>query len=275
MSCSDSDYAYLRQLVLAQSANVIDPSRNGLFETRLKPIAQLAGASTLEDFVSILRVDRAPQLHLAVAEAMTINETSFFRDGRPFDLLRETILPRLMEKNRAQRRLRVWSGACSTGQEAYSVAMLLCEHFPELADWDVKIVGTDLSHQVIEYAQRARYRRLEVNRGLPARMLVKYMARDGDEWEMTPQVKAMCEFHDANLCAPLPPLPIFDLVLLRNVLLYFPQQDRSCVFSEVHRQMAPGGYLLLGSSEQAEDSTDLFDVEFAQSCYFYRPVAGR
>jgi len=274
MGCSDSDYAYLRQLVLAESANLIDPSRNALFETRLTPIARMAGASTLEDFVSLLRVDRTPQLHRAVAEAMTINETSFFRDGKPFDALRETILPRLIENNAAERRLRIWSAASSTGQEAYSIAMLICEHFAELAGWDVKILGTDLSRQVIEYAQRGRYRRMEVNRGLPARMLVKYLVRDGDEWEVTPNLQAMCSFQYANLCAPLPKLPVFDLVMLRNVLLYFPQQDRSCVFSDVYRQMAPGGYLMLGAAEQAEDSTNLFQAEFARDCYFYRPTPG-
>jgi chemotaxis protein methyltransferase CheR len=272
MGCSDSDYAYLRQLVLAESANLIDPSRNALFETRLTPIARMAGASTLEDFVSLLRVDRTPQLHRAVAEAMTINETSFFRDGKPFDVLRDTILPNLIEHNAAQRRLRIWSAACSTGQEAYSLAMLLCEHFSELTGWDVKIVGTDISRQVIEYAQRGRYRRMEVNRGLPARMLVKYLVRDGDEWEVTPDLRAMCSFQYVNLCAPLPRLPFFDLVMLRNVLLYFPQQDRSCVFSDVYRQMAPDGYLMLGAAEQAEDSTNLFQAEFARDCYFYRPT---
>jgi len=274
MSCSDSDYAYLRQLVLSQSANLIDPSRDGLFETRLTPIARQAGASTLADFVDILRVDRTAQLHRAVAEAMTINETSFFRDGRPFDVLRDTILPQLIERNSAQRKLRLWSAASSTGQEAYSIAMLICEHFPQLAEWDVKIVGTDISRQVVEYARRGRYRRLEVNRGLPARMLVKYLVRDGDEWEVTRKLRSLCEFQYANLCAPLPRLPVFDLVMLRNVLLYFPQQDRSCVFSDVYRQLAPDGYLMLGAAEQAEDSTNLFKAEFAKDCYFYRPVPG-
>jgi chemotaxis protein methyltransferase CheR len=273
MGCSDSDYAYLRKVVLSESANLIDPSRNGLFETRLTPIALRAGASTLEDFVGILRIDQTTQLHRAVAEAMTINETSFFRDGRPFDTLRETILPALIERRRPQRKLRIWSAASSTGQEAYSLAMMICEDFPELAGWDVKIVGTDVSHQVIEYAQRGRYRRLEVNRGLPARMLVKYLVRDGEEWEVTAKLRALCEFQYANLCAPLPKLPVFDLVLLRNVLLYFPEQDRSCVFEDVHRQMNPRGFLMLGNSEQAEDSTDNFEVEFASDTYFYRPAA--
>ena len=274
MGCSDSDYAYLRELVLEQSANRIDPSRNALFDTRLKPIARLAGAANLKDFVNLLKIDRAPHLHRAVAEAMTVNETSFFRDLKPFEMLRETILPRLIEQRMAQRRLYIWSAASSTGQEAYSLAMLIAEHFPALAGWDVKIIGTDISRYVIDYAQRGRYRRLEVNRGLPARMLLKYLVRDGEEWEISPRIRAMCEFQYANLCEPLPNLPMFDLVMLRNVLLYFPPQDRIALFKQVHRQMAPDGCLVLGNAEQAEDSSDLFEVEFASNSYCYRPVTG-
>jgi chemotaxis protein methyltransferase CheR len=274
MGCSDSDYEYLRQVVHARSANLIDPSRNGLFDAKLKPIARNAGASNLEEFVSILRVDQSPHLHCAVAEAMTINETSFFRDGCLFEALRESVLPRLIDSRSTERKLRIWSAAASTGQEAYSLAMLICEHFGNLASWDVKIVGTDISRPVIDYARLGRYRRLEVNRGLPARMLVKYLTRDGEEWEIAPRLRAMCDFGYANLCGTLPALPEFDLVLLRNVLLYFTPQDRVSVFRGVHDQMADHGYLMLGASEQAEDSTKLFRAEFARQCYFYRPVAG-
>ncbi len=272
MACSDSDYAYLRELVLTQSANFIDPSRNTLFETRLAPLARGAGASDLEGFVNILRMDRPAHLHRAVAEAMTINETSFFRDVRPFDALRSHVLPRLIEQNRDRRRLRIWSAASSTGQEAYSIAMMLAEDFPELAGWDVKIIGTDISRQVVDYARRARYRRIEVNRGLRARLLVKYFQRDEEEWEVCAKIRSMCEFQYANLCATLPPLPVFDLVLLRNVLLYFPQQDRTLVFSDVYRQMSPRGYLVLGNAEQAEDSTNLFQAELGSDWYFYKPT---
>jgi chemotaxis protein methyltransferase CheR len=272
MACSDSDYRYLREVVLTQSANLIDPSRNALFDTRLTPIARRVGASNLRDFVSILKTDKEPQLHRAVAEAMTINETSFFRDSQPFEMMRETILPQLIAARRSQRKLRIWSAASSTGQEAYSIAMLIREYFPELADWDVKIIGTDLSRIVVEAAKAARYRRLEVNRGLPVRMLVKYFVRDGEEWEVVPKVRSMCKFRDANLCAPLPELPQFDLVLLRNVLLYLGRTDRSKVFGEVNRLMHPDGYLMLGNAEQAEDSTKLFDVEFAAGGYVYRPA---
>jgi chemotaxis protein methyltransferase CheR len=275
MACSDSDYAYLRDLVFTQSANLIDPSRNTLFDTRLTPVARMAGVSSVKNLVDMLRSSRPAHLHRAVAQAMMINETSFFRDVRPFDLLRATILPRLIESRRAQRRLRIWSAASSTGQEAYSVAMLLLTDMPEIADWDVKIIGTDISHQVIEYARRGRYRRLEVNRGLPAGMLLKHMTRDGEEWEISPRVRAICDFRQANLCGPLPAMPTFDLVLLRNVLLYFSQQDRGTVFRSVYRQMSRDGYLLLGNAEQADESTELFAVEFLKNSYFYRPVDER
>jgi chemotaxis protein methyltransferase CheR len=272
MACSEADYAYLRSVVQLHSSNLIDPSRNALFDTRLTPIARLAGVSNLEGLVSLLREDRPAHLHRAVAEAMTINETSFFRDVRPFEMLREEILPRLIEQRRWERRLRIWSAASSTGQEAYSVAMTIVEHFPSLAGWDVKILGTDISRQVVDYARAGRYRRLEVNRGLPARMLLKYFERDGDEWEVSSRVRSMCDFMVANLCAGLPALPTFDLVLLRNVLLYFPQQERRIVFGQVYRQMAPEAYLMLGNAERAEDSTNLFEAEFALQSYFYRPV---
>ena len=274
MACSDSDYAYLRGLVMEQSANRIDPSRNALFETRLTPIARLSGAANLEDFVSMLRAGRPAHLHRAVAEAMTVNETSFFRDMTTFEMLRQVVLPQLIEHRLESRRLRIWSAASSTGQEAYSLAMLVAEYFPDLAQWDVKIIGTDISRHVVDYAQRGRYRRLEVNRGLPARMLLKYMVRDGEEWEVVPRIRSMCEFRYANLCTSIAQLPVFDLVLLRNVLLYFSQQDRRALFNEIYRKMPADGYLVLGNAEQAEDSTNLFQVEFAANCYFYRPMNG-
>jgi chemotaxis protein methyltransferase CheR len=274
MACSDSDYEFLRSVVMEQSANLIDPSRNTLFDTRLTPIAHRSGAANLEDFINMLKAGRPAHLHRAVAEAMTVNETSFFRDITMFEMLREIVFPRLIEQRKEERRLRIWSAASSTGQEAYSLAMAITEYFPDLAQWDVKIIGTDISRHVVDYAQKGRYRRLEVNRGLPARMLLKYLVRDGEEWEVVPRIRSMCEFRYANLCAPMPQLPAFDLVLLRNVLLYFSQHDRRALFTEIHRKIAPGGYLILGNAEQAEDSTNLFEVEFAANCYFYRPVNG-
>lgn len=272
MACSESDYVYLRELVKEQSANVVDSSRKTLFESRLEPLVRVSGAANLEGLVGLLREKRSAPLHRAVAEAMTINETSFFRDVKPFDVLRDRVLPQIIEQKGLDRKLRIWSAASSTGQEAYSVAMLLAEHFPQLAHWDVRIIGTDLSREVIEYAKRGRYRKLEVNRGLPAKLLLKHFRRDDEEWEVSESLKARCEFEVGNVCAP-PGRPfLYDLVLLRNVLLYFSQPDRSAVFREVHRRLNSGGFLVLGNAEQAEDSTELFRAEFAKDCYFYRPV---
>lgn len=275
MGCSDADYEFLRRLVHAQSSNVIDPSRNSLFERRLAEVTKLAGARSLEELVCILRADRPAYLHRAVAEAMTVNETSFFRDAKPFEAIRNVILPRLIEARRRDRRLRIWSAASSTGQEAYSVAMLLTEYYPEVTNWDVKILGTDISRGVVAYARQARFRRMEVNRGLPARLLAKYFSRCGEEWEVCEEVRALCEFRQMNLSEPVPAMPRFDLVLLRNVLLYFPERDRNRLFGSVYRQMKPDGFLVLGNSEQAEDSTTIFDAEFAHQCYFYKPIVAR
>ena len=274
MACSDQDYEYLRGVVLEQSANLVDRSRNALFDTKLTPIAHRSGAANLKDFVDMLKAEKPAHLHRAVAEAMTINETSFFRDIALFEMLRQVVFPQLIEQRRERRRLRIWSAASSTGQEAYSLAMTIAEYFPDLAHWDVKIIGTDISRQVVDYAQKGSFRRLEVNRGLPARMLLKYLVKDGEKWEVVPRIRAMCEFRYANLCAPLQELPVFDLVMLRNVLLYFSQYDRRILFDEIHRKLAHDGYLLLGNAEQAEDSTNLFEVEFAANCYFYRPIGG-
>ena len=151
--------------------------------------------------------------------------------------------------------------------------MLILDGIPEIASWNIRIIGTDISRQVLDYARRGRYRRLEINRGLPATMLLKHMTRDGEEWEVSARLRAMCDFQCANLCAPIQGLPVFDLVLLRNVLLYFSQYDRSAVFQNVHRHITHDGYLLLGNAEQADESTNLFSVEFSENenSYFYGP----
>jgi len=275
MSLSAIDADFLRGVVMRHSGNQVDASRDYLFESRLQRVLRERGLNSLEELIGALRSETGTVLRRSVAEAMTINETSFFRDVKTFHLLRETILPQLVEHRRSTRRLRIWSAASSTGQEAYSVAMLLAEHFPETAYWDIRIVGTDISQRVIEYAQAGRYRRLEVNRGLPARMLLKYMTRHEEEWHVSPRLRAMCEFQQMNLCAPMPPLPTFDLVLLRNVLLYFSKEDRSHVFAAIHRATAEDGCLLLGNAEQAEDSTHLFRAEFSADAFFYRPTSNR
>ena len=183
---SGVDYGYLRRLVHGHSQNVLDASCDYLFDARLARLLRNQGMSRLEELVEHLRRRKDPPLERAIAEAMTINETSFFRDNQPFELLRTNLLPKLIESRRTSRALRFWSAACSTGQEALSLAILLREHFPQLVNWNISIEGTDICAEAVERARQARYHRIEVNRGLPVRFLVKYFQQMGDEWVEQP-----------------------------------------------------------------------------------------
>lgn len=269
---SSADYSYLRQLVFGHSQNVLDPSRDYLFEIRLTKLMRNQGMSRVGELVRHLRASSDPALEHAIAEAMTINETSFFRDSRPFELLRTHLLPKLIETRKASRSLRFWSAACSTGQEGYSLAMLLMEHFPMLVGWNLRIEGTDLSHEVVERAQAGRYHRIEINRGLPARFVVRYFDHIGEDWIAKPEVRKHCNFRQANLCGARLPFnragDRFDVIFLRNVMLYFSQETRQTLLVGIHRLLAPDGILFLGSSEQPADPTIWTSVLAGGTCYF-------
>ncbi len=269
-----TDYGYLRDLVFGLSQNVLDPSRDYLFETRLSKVLRNQGMSRLDELVQNLRGTKNPELERAVAEAMTINETSFFRDCRPFDLLRQELFPQLIEARRHARTLRIWSAACAAGQEPYSVAMLLLEHFPLLVGWNISIEGTDISSEVVERAQAGRYHRIEINRGLPARFVVRYFDHVGEDWIVKPEVRKLCHFRQANLCGPALPFnrstDRFDVIFLRNVMLYFGQQTRRTLLAGIHRLLPPDGILLLGASEQPADLS-LWTPVLAGGTSYYRP----
>jgi chemotaxis protein methyltransferase CheR len=274
-SAMGPDYSYLRQLVYGQSQNVLDPSRDYLFDTRLTRLLRNHGMTRVEELVHSLRAKRNPDLERAIAEAMTINETSFFRDCRPFELLRTVHFPALIEARRGAHTLRVWSAACSTGQEAYSVAMLLLEHFPLLATgWNIAIEGTDLSAEVVERAKAGLYHRIEINRGLPARFVVRYFDHMGEDWIAKPAVRKLCHFRQANLCGPSLPFQRsndrFDVIFLRNVMLYFSQETRRTLLAAIHHLLAPDGILFLGSSEQPADLS-LWTPTLAGGTCYYRP----
>jgi len=273
-TAANVDYGFLRQIVFNRSHNVLDPSCDYLFDTRLARLLHKHGMIHLAELVSHLRRSKDPAFEHAVAEAMTINETSFFRDGRPFDLLRTELLPRLIDSRRATRTLRFWSAACSTGQEAYSLAMLLREHFASLAAWDVRIEGTDICAEVVARAQAGVFHRIEMNRGLPARYIVRYFDRIGEDWAVKPELRQLCHFRRANLCAS--PFPFsrvgdrFDVIFLRNVMLYFAQPTRCSLLAAIHRILAPDGVLILGSAEQPADP-DLWTATLAGGTCYFRP----
>jgi len=269
---ASADYGFLRQLVLGLSQNKLDPSRDYLFESRLNKLVRDRGMNGVNELVQCLKQGRNLALERAISEAMTINETSFFRDGHPFELLRTELLPELIEARRATRCLRFWSAACSTGQEAYSLAILLREYFPMLAGWEIRIEGTDISAEVVERARKGAYHRIEMSRGLQARLAARYFDRVDEDWVARPEIRSMCHFRQANLCATPPPFNradlSFDLIFLRNVMLYFSQETRKALLAGIHRLLPADGILFLGSTEQPADFSLWTPVLAGGTCYF-------
>jgi chemotaxis protein methyltransferase CheR len=250
MAISASDFAYIRQLAHGEAALVLEPGKEYLVESRLGPLAQQEGFPSLEAYIQKLRSEVKPNgRHARVIDALTTNETLFFRDHHPFEALRQTILPQLLEQRAGARRLSIWSAASSTGQEPYSLAMLMLEHFPQLAGWNVSILATDLSPTVLKLAQEGLYTQFEINRGLPATYLVKYFTKEGDKWRIKDAVKKMVVFRPMNLIQPWPVMPPLDLVFIRNVMIYFDVETKRTILKKIRNCLLPNGYLFLGTAE--------------------------
>jgi chemotaxis protein methyltransferase CheR len=250
MPVSPPDFEYVRELVRESAAIVLDPGKEYLVETRLEPLARSEGFESLGGMVDALRTGRSAGLRRKVVDRMTTNETSFFRDFHPFEALRRYILPELIARRQAERTLQFWCGACSSGQEPYSLLMLLREHFPLVADWNVHTLATDINATMLERARRAVFSQLEVNRGLPAPMLVKYFEKCDHEWHLAPKIQRGVEFRELNLNAPSWPniLPA-DVIFLRNALIYFDAATKRSIFAQLRRVLRPDGYLILGAAE--------------------------
>ncbi|WP_110180310.1 CheR family methyltransferase [Nocardioides solisilvae] len=266
MSLSSLALAYVSDLVRRETAMLYPPEKGYLVESRLQPLAAEAGLS-LEAYVGRVRRDAGEQAR--VVDALTINETSWFRDNTPFRALATGIVPGLLE-HRAERHVRVWSAACSSGQEPYSIAMTLKEHLPH--DWTAEIWASDVSPTMVARVAEARYGQVEMNRGLPATSLVKYFTRAGSDWEVVPELREMVRPQVVNLVRELPPLPTFDVVMLRNVLIYFDLEVRRQVLHRVRATLAPDGYLVLGSSETAMDLGPEWVRETCGRLQLHRPA---
>jgi len=276
MTVTAADFGYVSTLVRQRSAIVLEPGKEYLVEARLLPVARAAGLGSVGDLVAQVR--RAPAAALAerVVEAMTTNETSWFRDVHPFALLTDHLLPALAVSRATERRIRVWSAASSTGQEAYSIAMLLSDWLRGRPGWSATILGTDLSQEVVDKARAGRYSQLEVNRGLPAPMLVRHFVRSGTEWQVGDGLRRMVEFRTLNLAAPFPALPSFDVVFCRNVLIYFDTATRRQVLDRIVRTMRPDGALLLGAAETTMSlGTSLERVQVDRASYHRTASSGR
>jgi chemotaxis protein methyltransferase CheR len=260
------NYRFLQEHVYSQSGIVLEENKHYLFECRLAPIVKELGLASINDLCALMRATRPAAVGRQVVEAMTTNETYFFRDPAHYEAIRTVLLPRLKEEKGATRMLRFWSAASSTGQEAYSLAMMLQEGW---SGWDIQILGTDYSSQIVERAGSGKYQQIEVNRGLPAALLVKHFKRSGVDWQLSEPVRRMARFECIDLRQSMRALGPFDLVFCRNVMIYFDAATRKAMLKDIHGTLFRGGWLLLGGAETAFEADEWFERQTVGSAIVY------
>lgn len=273
MPIAAADFDLIRDIVLRRSAIVLGDDKQYLVEARVQGLLDDLGLASLEEFCGKLRTQQRGELVEKLVDAMTTNETSFFRDGRPFDALRQEVLPRVIERNAGRRSLNLWSAASSSGQEPVTFTLILKEHFPELDTWDVQILATDISPSMIERCKSGVYSQLEVSRGLPAAMLIKYFDQVERAWRLKPELHRLIEYRRMNVAGPFPTMPELDVVFLRNMLIYFSPETKSQILGNIARVLRPGGYLFLGAAESTRGLTDAFErVPICNDTVVYQKV---
>jgi chemotaxis protein methyltransferase CheR len=271
MSISAKDFDLIRAVVRQKSAIVLDAGKEALVESRLTLLARREGINTVEELMRGFHAQPNGPLLEKVVEAMTTNETLFFRDVYPFEMFRTVVLPDLVKKRETERRLTVWSAGCSSGQEPYSVAIVLKEYYPQCASWNIRILASDLSREMVSRAREGRFSQFEVNRGLPAQMLVKYFHQKGIDWQIREDIRRMVEFTEMNLADPWPSMPWMDVVFLRNVLIYFDVETKRRILAETRKSLRPDGFLFLGTAETTFNLDDHFDRYQSDKAWCYRP----
>jgi chemotaxis protein methyltransferase CheR len=264
------DFHLVRDLVRTRSGIVLDDEKAYLADSRLRQLATDVGMASATEVVAAVRGGRNAALTQKVVEAMTTNETSFFRDGHPFDAVRTVIVPDLLKRRAAERRLSIWCGACSTGQEPYSIAILLKEHFPALSGWDVRILATDLCTDILAKARAGRYSDMEVGRGMPADLRDRYLARDGTAWVVRDAVRKWIEFRQFNLLSESLPVSSVDILFMRNVLIYFDVPTKYGILDRARSAMRSDGYLFLGGTETTWNLHDGFARVPCGRAHYYR-----
>lgn len=268
MSLSLSDFNYVSAMVRREAAIVLAPGKEYLVEARLIPVARQVGAASVADFLADLQRRPNPDHQRQIIDALTTNETSWFRDREPFLALTDAVLPELVKARAATHQLRLWSAASSSGQEAYSLAMTLQEALP--TGWSYEIVGSDISTEMVKRAQAGEYSQVEVNRGLPATQLVQYFERAGAHWRVLPSLRRNVSFRLMNLTTSLPSMPPFDVIFLRNVLIYFDVAMKRTVLRNVARLLRPDGWLFLGAAETTIGIDDNYERVAAGRASAYR-----
>jgi chemotaxis protein methyltransferase CheR len=268
------DYEFLRKLLKERSGLDLSSDKQYLVESRLVPLARKAGLPGISELAQKMKAGGAEPLVAEVVEAMTTNETFFFRDKMPFEHLKDTMLPAILQARSARRSLRIWCAASSTGQEPYSIAMCLKGLSPALAGWKLDIVATDLSQGVLEKSRAGIFSQFEVQRGLPIQLLVQHFTQVGDMWQLNPDIRSMVQHRQLNLLHDFSHLGTFDIIFCRNVLIYFDQDTKTGIFERLAKVIEPDGFMVLGAAESVVGISDAFKP-YPDRRGLYRPNATR
>ncbi len=268
------DLDYIREMVRTRAAIVLEPEKAYLVQSRIEPVAKSEGLASIGELVAKLKKVPYGTMHKKVVEAMTTNETSFFRDLTPFQALREHVLPDIIARKVATKRLNMWCGASSSGQEPYSVMFTIWEHFPELKNWHIQFFATDLSEEMLEKCRKGKYSQLEVNRGLPAASLTKFFTKKGMSWQIQDEIREKIDFQSMNLVGTWLPFPTMDIVFLRNVMIYFDVETKKKILGNIRKFLDPQGYLFLGGSETTINLDDQYERVAVSGTSLYRLKKG-
>jgi chemotaxis protein methyltransferase CheR len=272
MALSTQEFLFVSDLVRRESAIVLGPGKEYLVESRLLPLARKASMASVSAYVQDAQRRPSPATQRSIVEALTTNETSWFRDLEPFTVLTDTVLPELAAARPGSQTMRIWSAACSSGQEPYSLAMVLQDKLP--AGWSYQIHASDLSGEILARAERGRFSQLEMNRGLPAAMLVRHFERVGTDWQVSAALRRHISFSSINLATTLPAVPPFDVIFLRNVLIYFDLDTKRSVLQRIRKLLRPEGWLFLGSAETTIGIDGDFERIAARKTSAYRLRSG-
>jgi len=258
---NSQDFQLFGDIVKTRSGLILSEEKVYLLESRLVPLARRRGLESLEALANEVRRSRDERLLDEITEAMTTNETFFFRDNKPFDTFRDVVLPQLLKTRASQKSLRIWTAACSTGQEPYSLAMLLKEEAAKMAGWRVEIMATDISNEVLEKAKAGLYSQFEVQRGLPIQLLMKHFQQVGEMWQIDSSIRAMVKFQPKNLLEDLGSVGQFDVIFCRNVMIYFDKETQDRLVRRYATYLKPSGLLFIGHSESLLSVSDIFKCE--------------
>lgn len=273
MPILQADFDQLRKLVLERSGIVLDAGKIAMVEQKMGLLVKERGLADSTALAKEILKNPSGPLATELVEGIATPETGFFRDNRAFKALKSEVIPRIIEKRGVERAINIWSGGCSTGQEPYSIVMMLQEHFPQLKGWTIRFIATDLSSKVLDRARSGIYSQLEMNRGLPAPLLLKYFQKQGLQWQVKPALRSLIEFREFNLVKDWPPLPKMDIIFLRNVLVYFQSETKRQVLNKVAEALRPDGFLFMGMAEipmTRENRFEKLDVD-RSGCFVLRP----